>query len=75
MFQNFLLKTMLKKQLKDIPQAEQDKLFAVIEKNPDFFMAVAKEAQVRISSGMSQQEAVMAVLAEKQEELKIVMGT
>ncbi len=74
MFQNFLVKTMLKKQMKDVPQAEQDKIFAMIDKNPDFFMQIATEAQEKIKSGMSQQDAVMAVMATKQEELKKIVG-
>ena len=74
MFQNFLLKTMLKKQLKNIPQAEQDRIFAMIEKNPDFFMKIAQEAQEKIKGGMAQQDAMMAVMKNHQEELQKVMG-
>lgn len=74
MFQNFLLKQMLKKQMKDVPQEEQDKIFAMIEKNPDFFMKIAQEAQEKIKGGMSQQDAMMAVMQVHGEELKAVMG-
>ena len=74
MFQNFLLKTMLKKQLKNVPQDQQDKIFAMIEKNPDFFMKIAQEAQEKIKGGMAQQDAMMAVMQTHQEELKAVMG-
>lgn len=74
MFQNFLLKTMLKKQLKNVPQEQQDMIFAAIEKNPDFFMKIATEAQEKIKGGMGQQEAMMAVMQKHQEELKKVMG-
>jgi hypothetical protein len=37
MFGNFLMKAMLKKQLKNVPAAEQDRIIGAIEKNPDFF--------------------------------------
>ncbi len=74
MFQNFLLKTMLKKQLKNVSQEQQDMILAAIEKNPDFFMKIAQEAQEKIKGGMPQQDAMMAVMQAHQKELKGVMG-
>jgi hypothetical protein len=74
MFQNFLLKTMLKKQLKNLPQEQQDMIFTMIEKNPDFFMKIAEEAQEKIKGGMPQQDAMMNVMQKHQDELKKMMG-
>jgi hypothetical protein len=74
MFQNFLMKTMLKKQMKGVPQEQQDQIFAMIEKNPDFFMKIAQEAQEKIKGGMAQQDAMMAVMKAHQDELKSIMG-
>ena len=74
MFQNFLLKTMLNKQMKNVPQEQQDQIFAMIEKNPDFFMKIAQEAQEKIKGGMAQQDAMMAVMKAHEQELKEVMG-
>ena len=74
MFQNFLLKTMLKKQMKNVPQEQQEQIFAMIEKNPDFFMKIAEEAQEKIKGGMSQPDAMNAVMLKHQDELKKVMG-
>lgn len=74
MFQNFILKQMLKKQLKDIPQEQQDQIFAMIEKNPDFFMKIAEEVQEKVKGGMNQQDAMMQVMQSHQDELKKVMG-
>ncbi|HTK33306.1 MAG TPA: hypothetical protein VL335_02025 [Candidatus Paceibacterota bacterium] len=71
---NFFMKALLKKQLKGVPEAEIEKFVAMVEKNPDFFKQVAEEAQAKIKAGMGQQEAVMAVLADKQEELAKVVG-
>ena len=51
MFQNFLLKQMLKKQMKGVPPEQQEQILAMIEKNPDFFMKVAQEAQEKIKGG------------------------
>jgi hypothetical protein len=74
MFQNFLLKQMLKKQMKDVPAEQQEQILAMIEKNPDFFMKVAQEAQEKIKGGMPQQEAMIAVMKAHEAELREVMG-
>jgi hypothetical protein len=74
MFQNFLIKQMLKKQMKDVPAEQQEQIFKMIESNPDFFMNIAKEAQEKIKGGMSQQDAMMMVMKSHEEELKKVMG-
>lgn len=74
MFQNFLIKQMLKRQMKDVPAEQQEQIFSMLEKNPDFFMKIAEEAQEKIKGGMSQQDAMMMVMKNHQEELKQVMG-
>lgn len=74
MFQNFLLKQMLKRQMKDVPAEQQEQIFTMIEKNPDFFMKIATEAQEKMKGGMSQQDAMMSVMKNHQDELKKVMG-
>jgi hypothetical protein len=73
MFQNFLLKSLLKKQLGHLPAAEQERIFTIIEKNPDLFMNIATKAQEKIKGGMGQQDAMMAVMKEHGEELKSVL--
>jgi len=65
---------MLKKQLKDMPEEQQEQIFAMIEKNPDFFMKIAEEVQEKIKGGMNQQDAMMQVMQSHQDELKKVMG-
>lgn len=74
MFQNFLIKSMLKKQMKNVPQEQQDQIFSMIEKNPDFFMKIAEEVKEKTNGGMSQQDAMMMVMKSHEEELKKVMG-
>ncbi len=74
MFQNFILKQMLKRQLKDVPAEQQDMIMNMVEKNPDFFMKVAKEVQNKMSTGMSQQDATMSVMKNYQEEIKSMMA-
>lgn len=65
---------MLKKQMKNVPAEQQEQIFAMIEKNPNFFMKIAEEAQEKIKGGMSQQDAMMAVMKAHESELRAVMG-
>jgi predicted transcriptional regulator len=74
MFGNFLMKAMLKKQLKGVPEVEQDRIIALIEKNPDLFKKIAEETQEKVKGGMSQQDAAMLVMKAHQAELQKVMG-
>lgn len=71
---NFFTKALIKRQLKDVPQAELDKIFEMIEKNPDFFKQMAELIQAKMKTGMSQEEAAKAVMAEGGEDMKKVMG-
>ena len=59
--------------MKDVPQADQDKIFALLEKNPELFKKIAEEAQEKTKSGMNQMDAVMAVLKNHESELKEIM--
>jgi hypothetical protein len=73
MLGNFLMKKLLASKMKDVPQADQDKIFALLEKNPDLFKKIAEEAQEKTKSGMNQMDVVMAVLQNHQDELKEIM--
>lgn len=74
MFGNFIMKAMLKKQMKGMPEEQQEFLLNLIEKNPDFFMKIAKEAQEKMKGGMGQQEAMMIVMKTHESELKALIG-
>lgn len=69
-FQNFMLKQMLKSKLKGVPEAEQERIMVLIEKNPDFFKRIGEEVQKRVKSGQSEMEATMAVMRENQAEMQ-----
>ena len=73
---NFFMKSLLKSKLKaaGVAEADMERIFAAIEKNPDFFKNIAAEVEKKTKTGMSQQDAVMAVLQSHQAELKDVMG-
>ena len=73
-FKKFLMKKLLKSKMKDIPEAEQEKMLGAIEKNPDFFQNIAAEVQAKMKEGKDQMAATMEVMQKHQEELKKVMN-
>ena len=68
MFQNFLLKKMLRTQ--GVPEAQIEMFIKMIEKNPDLFKKIAEEVQVKVKSGMSQTDAGMQVMKKYESELR-----
>lgn len=68
MFQNFLLKKMLRTQ--GVPEAQIDMFIKMIEKNPELFKTIAKEVEEKVKGGMSQSDAGMQVMKKYEEELK-----
>ncbi len=73
-FKNFLMKRLLKSKMKDVPEAEQEKILQAIDKNPDFFQNVATEVQAKMKEGKDQMTATMEVMRKHQEELKKIMN-
>ncbi len=73
MFKNFLMRKMLASQLKGVPQDQQEKIFGMIEKNPDFFKNIAEKIQQKISGGKSQMDATMEVMRENEATIKEMM--
>ena len=68
MFQNFLLKKMLRTQ--GVPEAQIDTLIKMMEKNPELFKKIAEEVQVKMKGGMSQMDASMQVMKKYESDLK-----
>ena len=70
---NFLMKKMLASKLQGLSQADQDKLFALIDKNPDFFEKIAEEVQAEMKNGKDQMAATMSVVKRRESELKALL--
>jgi len=68
MFQNFLLKKMLRTQ--GVPEAQIGMFITMIEKNPELFKVIATEIQEKVKGGMSQMDAGMEVMKKYEQELK-----
>lgn len=73
MFQNFMLKQMLKTKMKGVPQAEQERIIGMVEKNPDFFKMIGEEIEKKKKSGKTEMEATMQVMREHQAEFQNLM--
>lgn len=75
MFKDFLIRKMLKNQLKGVPEAEQEKLIKLITENPALFQTIAEEVQQKVKSGMDQMQATMDVMRKHETELKKLKET
>jgi len=68
MFQNFLLKKMLRTQ--GAPEAQIEMFIKMMEKNPELFKSIATEVQEKVKSGIDQQIASLQVMKKYEAELK-----
>lgn len=67
------MKQMMKKQLKNLPEKEQERIMTAVENNPDFFMKIAEEIKEKVNGGMGQTEASLSVMRKYQGELQKIM--
>jgi len=70
MLKDFLLKKMLKSQMKGMSEAQQQQALNLFLKNQDFFKKMAIEIQEEVKKGKSQQEAAMDVALRYKNELE-----
>jgi len=68
MFQNFLLKKMLKSQ--GVPESQIEMFVNMIEKNPELFKTIASEIEQKIKTGMEKNAAGIQVMKKYEQELK-----
>ncbi len=74
MFKEFLMKKMIERQLKDVSPEQRAMVLKAFEKDPDFFMRLAKETDEKTKSGMNKMYAAQSVFAKHADELKKLMG-
>jgi hypothetical protein len=72
-FKNFMMKQALKAKMKDVPEAERERLLSVMEKNPDFFNKIGEEVKQLTKQGQSEMAATMIVMRKHQAELQKLM--
>ncbi len=73
MFKNFMLKQMLKSKMKGMPEAQQNMMLAMVEKNPDFFKKIGEEVEAKKKSGKDEMSATMEVMRQHQAEFQNLM--
>lgn len=70
---DFFLRQALKLKMKNVPEAEREKILALMEKDPDLFKRIGDEVQRKVKSGQSEMAATMVVMREHQAELQKLM--
>lgn len=68
MIKEFLLRKMMDKQMKDVPEADKEKMLGLFMKHPDFFKQIAFEVKAEMDAGKEQMQAVMDVMMRHQQE-------
>lgn len=64
---------MLARQMAGVPVAEQEKIFAMLEKDPALFQKIAEETQAEMKKGKSQTDAALFVTKKYEADLKRLM--
>jgi len=65
---------MLASKMKGVPEAEQEKIFNMIEKNPDLFQKIGAEVQEKMKlEGKDQMTAAMEVMQKHKDKLQGLM--
>jgi len=70
MFKKFLIKQLVKKQLKNLPKEQQEMIIELVSNNPELFKKIGDEIQAKIKGGMDQQYATVEVMKKYQGELQ-----
>ncbi|MBI2046167.1 MAG: hypothetical protein HYT28_02005 [Parcubacteria group bacterium] len=70
MLKEFLMKQMLKSQLKDVPADEQEKIIKLVSENPLLFQKIALEIQAKMKEGKDQMSALLEVMQNYKDELQ-----
>ncbi len=71
---NFMMKKLLEKQLKNVPQDQKELIMTLVEKDPKLFEKIALEMQTEMKSGKDQMAAAMKVMPKYQAQIQALMG-
>lgn len=73
MFKEFLMRKLIASKLKDLPKDQQEKIIAVVTKNPKLFEEIAMKIKKRTDAGAEQMGATMSVMKEYQPQIQKLM--
>ena len=74
MFKEQLLKKLIQSKMGDVPKEEQDKIIALVTKNPELFQEIATKIKAKIDSGEDQMKATMSVMAGYKDKIQHLMA-
>ena len=74
MFKELLMKKLIQSKLGNIPKEQQDKIVAVVTKNPQLFQEIALKIKSQMDSGKDQMKATMAVMEEYKDQIQALMA-
>lgn len=66
------IQKVIKSQLKDMPKEQREMLEAMVDKNPELFVKIAKETQELVKQGKDQMVAMMEVSKKYRSELQVL---
>lgn len=70
---DFFIKKMVESKMKDVPKEQQEKMLALIQKNPELFQKIALEIQAEMKSGKDEMAAAMLVMGRYKTDLEKIM--
>lgn len=70
MLKSFLMKKMMKSQMKGVPEDQQEMAMEMIEKNPELFQKIGLEIQEEMKKGGNQMAVAMKIMKKYQSELQ-----
>ena len=74
MFKELLMKKLIQSKLGNIPKEEQDKIVALVTKNPELFQEIAMKIKAQMDSGKDQMKATMSVMEEYKDTIQKLMA-
>jgi hypothetical protein len=70
---NFVMRKMLKSQMKGLPEAQQEAILSAFEKDPALFKKIADEVKQKTKNGQNQQMASMEVMMKYKSQIQKLM--
>lgn len=71
--QNFLLGQVMKRKLKDVPEAQREQIMTLVSKDPELFKKIGEEVERRTKGGESQMKATMDVMKKYRNDIARLM--
>jgi hypothetical protein len=70
---DFFIRKMVESKMKDVPQEQQEKMLALIQKNPELFQKIALDIQTEMKNGKDEMGAAMVVMGRYKSDLEKIM--